>query len=112
MLSAVVHKLIHEEQKVSLASKEFSGNVLVFASIQNTTRGAHGGVDTLHEVLESLIDQSLLLTLKLNRPLTLGEVVFKVLLYFLLHKLPRLQDPLVDRVEESNEHESVGRSKV
>ena len=108
----MVHKLIYEEQKVSLTSKELSGHVLVFTSIQNTSRGAHSSVDTLHEVLEPLIDQSLLLALEFDRPLSLGKVVFEVLLDFLLHELSRLQDPLVDRVEEGNEHEGVGRPKV
>lgn len=107
MFRAMIHKLVNLKQEVGFTAEKLSGNIFVFASVQKATK-AHRSVNGLYKVLKAFIDKGLLLTLEFEGPLSFGEVVLEILLHFWLDQLLSLQDPLVDGVEEGNEHEGVG----
>ena len=106
MFGAVIHKLVYLEQKICLTSEKFSRNIFIFAPVQDTAV-AHSSVDSFDKILKALIYEGLLLALEFEWPFTFRKVIFEVLFNFGFHKLLSLENSLINRVEESNEHERV-----
>jgi hypothetical protein len=94
MLHTVVNDLINLEQEICLIAQELSAHIFVLISVQNIAIG-DGRQYGFDQVLESLVDQVLLLLLELGAPLLLAEVLFKVLLDLVPHKGLGFQYPLV-----------------
>jgi hypothetical protein len=81
VLNAIVHDLVHLEEKVCLISKELPCDILILVGVQDVAIG-HRSQDGLDQVLEPLVYQVLLLLLELGAPLLLAEVLLEVLLHF------------------------------
>jgi len=109
MFGAVVKKSICLEKKISLITEELSCYILIFIVIKHIAL-IHCGQDGFDQVLKALINEALLLGLKLGRPLTHREVIFEVLFYFQLHKLLGFDDSFIHRIEKCHKHVDVGRS--
>lgn len=67
----------------------------------------HCGQNGFHQVLESLVNKCLFLSLEFRGPLIIWEIIVKVLLYFNLDQFLSLQNSFVDRVEVHHEHKGV-----
>jgi len=102
----VVHKLVNLEEEVSFISQQFSGNILIFVRVKYIVL-AHDCQNALDQVLEPLINDRLNSCFELDAPCILREVIKEILLNFLADKLLRLQDSLIDRIEEGDKHINV-----
>ena len=106
LLCAVLDQFVDQEQQVGFVSEELAGHVLVFAGVHDASV-AHRRQDCFDQVLETLIDQSLLLFRKFGGPLVFREVVVEILFHFHRDKLPCFQESLVHRLEVHHEQEYV-----
>lgn len=106
MLNTVVDDLVDLEKQVSLVSKELSGYIFVFVSVEIIAI-CHCCQNGFDEVLEALVDQMLLFSFEFGAPLLFAEVLLEVLLDFTADKSLCFENALVYAVKEDEEHPSV-----